>query len=320
MWFKRKSKNRRLGHRQGVLDVKVRSQVVRAARTRLAAISVGVIGGTVLGLFVLWRLGEWALNELVYDNKSFAIQLIEVQTDGVIAPEQLQRWSGVRAGQNLLALDLARVKHDLENWPMIKAASVERVLPGTLRLRVTEREPVAQVNVLHPRDAGGIEQRVFQLDAEGFVLQPLDPRDRAVPLGQGQDQYPVIAGLNSAELQLGRRAVFSPLLSALRLIEKFDHSPMAGLVDLKRIDVSAPQVLVVTTAQGSEVTFAADDFERQLGRWRRIYDECQRERKAIATLDLAVSDYTPLRLLETGAPAPAAPKIVKPARARRKNV
>ena len=320
MWFKRKSKNRRLWNRPSVLDVKVRSKVVRSARARLAMVSLGVVGGTLLGLFVLWRLGEWGLNQLVYENKSFAIQMIEVQTDGVIAPEQLRRWSGVRAGQNLLALDLARVKHDLEMVPMVQAVSVERILPGTLRLRVTEREPVAQVNVLHPRDGGGMEQQIFQLDAEGYVLQPLDPRDRAVPLGQGQDQYPVNAGLNTAGLQTGRKLDFAPALSALRLIEKFEQSPMAGLVDLKRIDVSAPQVIVVTTVQGSEVTFAADDFDRQLNRWRRVYDECLRERKGIATLDLAVSDYTPLRLLESGSATPVVPKNLKPARARRRNV
>ena len=58
----------------------------------------------------------------------------------------------------------------------------------------------------------------------------------------------------------------------------------------------------------------------RLGRWRRIHDECLKERRAIATLDLAVTDYTPLRLLESGTATPSVPKNLKPARARRKNV
>ena len=305
---------------QNVLEVKVRSKVVRAARTRMAALSLGVLFGTVLGLYTLWRLGEWSLKQLVYENKSFAIQQIDVQTDGVIAPDQLRRWSGVRPGQNLLALDLACVKHDLELAPMIQSASVERILPGTLRVRITEREPVAQINLLRPRNGGGIEQVIFQLDAEGFVLQPLDPRQRAVPPGQAEDQLPVIAGLNPSELQPGRRIDLPPVQSALKFIAAFEQSPMAGMVDLKRIDVAAAQVLVVTTGQGSEVTFATDDFERQLGRWRMVYDECLRQRKTIATLDLAVSDYTPLRFVEASpVPAPA-PKNLKPSRTRKKNV
>lgn len=318
--FKRKSKNRRLWRRPDVLEVKVRSKVVRAARTRLAVISFGVVFGTVFGLYVFWRLGEWTLDQLVYDNKSFAIQQIEVRTDGVIAQDLLQRWSGVHAGQNLLALDLARVKHDLENWPMIKSASVERVLPGTLRVRVTEREPVAQVSLLQPREGGGLEQRIFHLDAEGFLFQPLDPRQRAVPLGQASEQLPLIIGLNPADLQPGRLMNPGQVQPALKLIAEFEQSPMAGLVDLKRIDVSAPQVLVVTTGQGSEVTFAQDNFERQLARWWKVHDQCQHENKTIASLDLAVSDYTPLRLQEAGATPPPAVKNPKTSRARRRNV
>ena len=113
MWFKREQKNRRL-NRGHVLDVKLRSDQVRAARTRLASIALGVTLGTVFGLYLFWRAGEWALDKFVYENPTFAIQRIEVQTDGVIAPEQLRRWSGVKPGANLIALDLASVKRNLE--------------------------------------------------------------------------------------------------------------------------------------------------------------------------------------------------------------
>ena len=51
----------------------------------------------------------------------------DVQTDGVIAPDQLRRWARVKPGENLFALDLARVKRDLELVPLIESVSVERV-------------------------------------------------------------------------------------------------------------------------------------------------------------------------------------------------
>jgi cell division septal protein FtsQ len=150
MWLQRKSKNRRLG-REYVLDVKLRSSQVRAARVRMFAVSLGVLFATVFGLYLLWRTGEWALDRLVYDNKAFAIQDIDVQTDGVIGVDQLRRWMGVKPGQNLLALDLARVKRDLELVPLVQSVSVERILPRTLRVRVVEREPLAQINVPRPK-------------------------------------------------------------------------------------------------------------------------------------------------------------------------
>lgn len=231
-----------MGRARDVLDVKLRSSQLRAARTRLAGVALGVCFGTVFGLYVLWRIGLWTLDRLVYENKSFAIQQIEVLTDGVISQEQLRRWSGVKPGKNLLALDLAGVKRDLELVPVIRSASVERVLPGTLRIRVTEREPVAQIRVPHPRPGGGIELMIFGIDEEGCVMLPLDPRQRAVPSSLGDDQLPVISGINTSELQPGRKIESAQARVALQLIAAFESSPLSSLVDLKRIDLSSPEI------------------------------------------------------------------------------
>ena len=146
MWFNRERKNRRL-HRVHVLNVKLRSDQVRATRTRLAALTTGILFGTVFGLYLLWRTGEWALDKFVYENSEFAIQRVEVKTDGMIATDQLRRWSGVKLGDNLIALDLSAVKRNLELVSTIGSVSVERVLPRTLKISVTERDPVAQVNI-----------------------------------------------------------------------------------------------------------------------------------------------------------------------------
>src|SRR5580693_4779855 len=146
MWFKREQgRNRRL-HRHHVLDVKLRSDQVQANRLRLARNSFLVVFITFFGLYLLWRVGELALNTFVYENPDFAIEQIDAQTDGKIAPEQLRRWTGVKEGANLIALDLAAVKRNLELVSAIDSVSVERVLPHTLRVRVMERDPIEQVN------------------------------------------------------------------------------------------------------------------------------------------------------------------------------
>jgi cell division protein FtsQ len=319
MWFKRKPKNRRLGREQ-VLDVKLRSSQVRAARTRMGAIALGALFATIFGLYLVYRTGDWALNRLVYENEAFAIQEVDVQTDGVISLDELRRWTGVKPGANLLALDLASVKRDLELVPLVQSVSVERILPRTLRIRVAEREPMAQVNVPRPRPGGGVDLAVYQLDASGYVMLPLDLRQRAILLNQPGDALPAICGVNSTELQPGRRLGAPQVQAALRLIMAFDQSPMAGLVDLRRVDVSSPEVLVVTTGQGSEVTFGLADLEQQLRRWRDIFDLGQTMSKAIAGLDLAVTNNIPARWNEASAVLPVAPKSTKPLRPRKKHV
>ena len=319
MWFRREQKNRRLSRRR-VLDVKLRSSQVRAARTRLAVVALGIMFGTVFGLYLLWCMGEWALDKFVYKNSEFAIRQIEVQTDGVIVPDQLRRLSLVKPGENLIALDLAAVKRNLELVPTIGSVSVERILPRTLQIRVTERRPVAQVNVPRAGTTGGITVSVFQLDADGYVMLPLDPRLCVIPLSQMSGQLPVIVGLNMYELQPGHRVESPQVRAALQLVAAFDHSPMAGFVDLRRIDVSSPGVVVATTEQDSKITFSLDNLDRQLQRWREIYDLGQRMNKVIVTLDLAVSYNVPVRWTEAGTLPVTAPKLVNPAHVRRNNV
>jgi cell division protein FtsQ len=320
MWFKREHKNRRLSHRH-VLDVRLRSEQVRASRVRLGFAVIGIPCVVLFGIYLLWRTCEWTLDRLVYDNAEFAIQQVDVRSDGVIAPDQLRNWSGVKPGANLIALDLASVKRNLEMEPVIDSISIERVLPRTLKIRVTERKPVAQVNVPRTDGANGVVISVFQLDVTGVVMQPLDPRMCVVPLSQMEDdRLPVITGLNVSQLQPGHRIVLPQVQAALQLVSAFGRSPMAGLADLRRVDVSAPGVVVATTGQGGEITFGLQNLEQQLRRWREIYDWAQRMNKTIASADLAVSNNVPVHTLEVSAMPFAAPKNSTPAPIRRKNV
>jgi hypothetical protein len=94
---------------------------------------------------------------------------------------------------------------------------------------------------------------------------------------------------------------------------------MAGLVDLRRIDATFSNVLVVQTGQGSEITFPLRDLEHQLRRWREIHDLGLRHRRNVASIDLAVSNNVPVRWLEANVtPAPAKPP--KTTRTRKRNV
>ena len=319
MWFKHSRRNRRLGPGH-VLDVKLRSDQVRATRTRFAVVAITVGVGTVFVLYVMWRLADWGLDKFVYENPAFAIGQVDIQTDGIIAPEQLRRWSGVKPGVNLIALDVAAVKRNLELVSTIDSVSIERVLPRTLKIRVTERQPLAQVNLLRSLPSGEVAVAVFQLDVDGYVMQPLDPRLSVVPVTQMNYELPSLTGLSLFQLQPGHRLESSQALAALRLISAFDHSPMAGLVDLQCVDVSAPGVILATTGQGGAVTFALDHLDVQLRRWRQVYDWGNRAGKTIASLDLAVGNNVPVKWSLSAVPPVASPRTVNPQHLRRRNV
>ena len=110
------------------------------------------------------------------------------------------------------------------------------------------------------------------------------------------------------------------LQAALELVTAFEYSPMAGMVDLTRIDVGYPDVLLVTTGQGSQVTCGLTDLNRQLLRWRLLHDAGRHMNKVIASLDLAVTNNLPVIWLDAGAAPVSTPKPQKHSRTRKTNV
>ena len=118
--------------------------------------------------------------------------------------------------------------------------------------------------------------------------------------------------MNVAQLQLGHRVTLPQAMAALQLISAFGHSPMAGLVDLRSLDVSAPGVVVVTTGQGGEITFGLDDLEQQLWRWRGLRQGQERERDNHVN-GSAVSNSIPVHAMAPGAAPDVAPKNSTPA-------
>jgi cell division septal protein FtsQ len=298
MWpFKRKN---RAFERRHVLDVKVaRRQAVRH-RVRVATLAASLSLGTIFAIYFLWRIGDWSMTRFIYENKAFAIQEIDLETDGVISLEQLRRWAGVKKDQNLFALDLTRVRRDLELVPAIQLAAVERVLPHTLKIRVVEREPIAQI-------------QNYLMDAEGVAMSPLEPQQRSSPPQPGE-RCAIITGVSPTELRAGKQIESPQARAALRFLTAFEHSAMAPMVEIARVDVSAPDVLHVTTAQQNEIIFRMTDFEKQLNRWWLIHIRGQEQARQIASLDLSVSENIPLRWMDVAAvpPTPAKPKRSSP--------
>src|SRR5260370_24101312 len=253
MFLNRRPKTRRF-ERDKILEVKLRSSQRRQTRWRRLTLAGGIFLGLFFGLFLLGRGGGWMLRGFVYENPAFAIHQLDVQTDGAIALEQLRSWAGVKLEDNLFALDLARVQRDLELVSVIQRASVERVFPHTLRLRVMERTPIAQFILPHLQGGGSREHGIYTFDAEGYVMWPLENHQRATLSAPTDNHLPVLAGLPLSELRVGRQVRSEQVRAALRLIEAFDRSSMSPSPALRRIALTSPHIFQFTTRQSRSIT------------------------------------------------------------------
>lgn len=272
------------------------------------------------GLFVLWRGGEWMLRHFLFENAAFAVHQIDVQTDGVISPDQLRRWAGIKYDDNLLSLDLSRVKRDLELLPYIKAAVIERVLPHTLRIRIAEREAVAQFIYAQAKPNGQYEKGSYLLDSEGYLMVPLEAHQRSAPASTNE-HLPIFMGIQPGDIRGGRRVESTQVNAAIQFLEVFGNSPLSGLVELKEMDLSVPNLLQLTTSQGAEIVIGLSDMEGQLRRWKAVQDHGQKIGKVVSWIDLSVANNVPARWLDASvAPPPPTIKTIKPLRNRKKHV
>jgi cell division protein FtsQ len=308
--FFKPAKNARKKEKREELPVKLRAGEARSRRVKF----VGSLFCFSLSLFLLvlfgWKGVEIVMRKAVYSNPRLAIDRIDIETDGVLSPEKIREWARVKKGDNLLSLDLSRLKRDLELHPLIESAAAEKILPRHLRISVTERKPLAVV-YLYRSGASGLD-RVY-LDAAGMVIPPLQNDERNPAADPNPSALPALTGLNARELRPGASVESPHIRAALELISQYDRSPVASMTEFRAIDLSSPHTLVAHVDPGSEITFSNDNFSRQLTRLQTTLHYARKQNLALASLDLAVGNYVPARWIEPSTNAPAAlPTLLPP--------
>lgn len=301
--FGRSPRNVRKARRAEVLRVRAESRAGSFTPGRiLAALLLAGLAALVLSLV---RRGWTTLrDEVILPPRTFGVRVVEIQPELIwLSREEVLRWTGVRAGDNLLALDLDRIKRDLELVPQIEEVALERQLPDTLRIVVRERQPVARVHGVRP-EAGRLVPTTYFLDARARVMPPLGA-DRP-NLQAALDALPVVSGLHSAALRVGREVGAPPVRAALELVQRFPHSPLAGRTALRSLDVADPDQVRVLTAQGAEVVFPLTRLDEHLHRWWLVEEASRHQGRTLRWLDLTVTNNCPL-LWQPAAPLPAPP-------------
>lgn len=133
---------------------------------------IGGVGAGVVVAAVLW----FGVPRLMRAMDFFAIRRVEVTGARYLSAAEVVAAMGVPAGASI-ADPLSRWQAGIAAMPGVREVKVSRRLPGTVRVRITEAEPVA----LAQR-----EGRLRLVDARGEVL-PFDPA-RSPP------DLPVVAG------------------------------------------------------------------------------------------------------------------------------
>jgi cell division septal protein FtsQ len=231
------------------------------------------------------------VHRLVYDNPRFAIRQIVVDDDGVLTPERVVQFAGVRVGENLLSVDLDQVRAQFGNAaPGAGGGSAADAAGSVVSSACMERTAVARLRVA-TREMG---DETFYIDRAGFVMKAIKLPDGTVLQPQTPRPVPVLTGVTLADARVGRQVESEQIYRALELLDKLDQAVAGSMLEVEQIDLSKPRQLVLTTGQHTTVKVDVEDFPQQLRRLGVILRWAQQRQKSVQMVDLTVNRGVPV--------------------------
>jgi len=286
---KRTSSRKQL-KQQLLLDVTVRSRAANKHRNRAI---LGWLSGVFLLCVAVAGLlygGREALRRFVWQNPDYYLKEINFHTDGSLTRDQAIQATNIREGKNIFFISLSAARKNLMTLPQVAYADVERILPSTISIDITERKPVAWVTGADD-DNPSADPGAFLIDREGILMRIKNPARENFHL-------PVICGLDVGNYEEGGTVDLPEVRAALELIRITGQNP--SRYQVRSIDVSKGYCLVVSDERHAQITFPLEGIAAQLDRLALLYANVDSNRREIQTVNLLVQRNVPV----TFAPSP----------------
>jgi len=236
-------------------------------RVRRVARVLGWLSITAVPAALLLGLAAWYAMQAPEFSLAGADAVI-LRGNHYVQPADVANALGAGAQPNIFRINLADARSEIEAIPWVRSASLRRAFPNHLLVEITERSPVAYVNL----------QGVLKLvDAEGVILEKP---------GQGSFDFPVITGIDSAMSAADRKA-------RLALFNQFAQELNAQALGagwlVSEVDLTDDEDLVAVLAQGREtikVHFGKQDFGERFRTLVALLPEVQKTTPAIDSVDV----------------------------------
>lgn len=175
---------------------------------------------------------------------------------------------GGGAEPNLFRFSLDEARREVDSIPWVRSASLRRVYPNRLRVDITERKPIAFVNL-----GGGVKL----VDKDGVTLEK--PADVSF-------DFPVLTGIDSSMSLADRRArlaLFDQFAQELKLRVNgaawvVSEADLSDLADLKALLVEGRQTILVH--------FGDRDFGQRFDTFLALLPQVERATPSVDSVDL----------------------------------
>jgi cell division protein FtsQ len=232
----------------------------------VAAVAVLIVGGYAV----------YTVIHYMRTSPRFAIRTVSVVGLNRVEEGRVLRQAGVKGTVNLFAVDLEGVRERVEALRWVRYATVQRLLPDTIAIKIVERTPVGLAR---------IEGQILQFDAQAELLD----RDR----GSGAD-FPILHGLtfDDAEMNPKKVEIYLRIMEDLHGKDELSEVQIDDVLDVSVISQNEPVL----------VTLGADHFRDRWGQYLQLRKKIQAEFPDTVQVDFRFKNQAILRTKVDDAP------------------
>lgn len=187
---------------------------------------------------------------------------------------------GEDIGRNIFFVRLAERRKQLEQIPWVERATVMRLLPDQIRVKVVERQPVAFVRK---------GQQIGLVDANGVLLAM-----PAATMAQHHYSFPVVTGVDAGDTlasRKGRMALYG------RLLAELNASNQHLSAQISEIDLTDPEdARVLMQDDDTLLHFGEDRFLERYQRYKSHIAEWRQQFPKLVAVDLRYEQQAVLEM------------------------
>jgi cell division protein FtsQ len=189
--------------------------------------------------------------DYLYTSPRFEIKKVSVAGLNRVQEPHVLAQADLPDSANVFSVDLEGMRERIEGLKWVRFATVQRVLPDTISIRIVERTPVGLAR---------IRGEIFQFDSNAELLS----RDR----GAGVN-FPVLDGLTVDDVEANQKKVNL----YVRIMDELN-----GKTELSEVHIDdALEVSVISQNAPLLVNLGAEDFRKRWGRFLQWRERIQRE-------------------------------------------
>ena len=263
-----------------IVMLQVMSGLGKVFRLMMLVALLGLIG---------WG-GYRGLHHLFLGNEKYKLQEIDLQTNGHLDHARLVDIADIDLRASIFAIKADKVSQKLKALPEVIDCEVERRLPGTLKVKITERVPAVWLECKmlgYPgRQDGGI-----LADKDGITF-PCEGN-----MWASARDLPVIVIRDAKEDAFihGSKMKHAEVMRALHLINTFDAQQLRAQWQAERVMLVNDYSLEAVSNDGTHAIFGMYDHDRQVQDFISICEHSVKTNRTVRHINLIPKKNIPVK-------------------------